>query len=86
MEDTLEKAQLALQFNKDRGLYSEDADYLRVYASFKGGIYDKQRTSIKSLAMLEKYIEEGQELINIEVVSTSKAWADYFKGMSNATI
>lgn len=83
MEDTLEKVQLALQFNKDRGLYSEDADYLRVYASFKGGIYDKQRTSIKSLTMLEKYLDEKQEFTDIEIVSTNDAWADYFNKLAS---
>ena len=77
----MEKVRKALEFNNSNGLYQGDKEHIRVYATFDGGVYDKQRTSIKSIPMLDKYVEQGQEFKDIEIITTGDAWSEYFKGM-----
>ena len=76
MGKTIQQAYDALKFNKDNELYSGDPKYCRVYATFDGGKYDGQITSIKSLIMLEKYLHEGQAFKDINIITDAEGLAE----------
>lgn len=80
MSKTIQEAHDALKYNQDHGLYAGDANHYRVYATFDGGVYDGQITSIKSLIMLEKYLHEGQGFNDISIITDAQGLAELVPG------
>lgn len=80
MTKTIKEAYDALRYNNDHGLYSGDPDHYRVYATFDGGVYDGQITSIKSLIMLEKYLHDGQQFKDISIITDRQGLAELIPG------
>lgn len=76
MTKAMQQAYNALQFNRDNDLYAGDPGHYRVYATFDGGIYDGQITSIKSVIMLEKYLHEGQQFKDISIITDAEGLAE----------
>ncbi len=67
----------ALAYNKSNNLYQSDANYLRIYFTYSGGKYNGQRDSIHSEYQLEKALEYEGQIVDIEIISTSKAWQEW---------
>lgn len=68
----------AVDYNTEHNLYKNDPDFIRAYFTYVGGKYNGQRGDVVSEYYLKQLEDYEGDIDDIELISTKRAWDDFF--------